>query len=624
MSRILSYFIASVLLILANNVNAQRMAATFDPQLEPFYHGVGSGDPLADRVIIWTRVTPDSTVTNSVIVQWRIALDTGMTQIIQSGVTITGPNADYTVKVDVQNLQANTTYYYEFTALNKNSQRGRTKTTPSGNCDSLRFAVVSCANYEAGFFNVYRIIAERNDIDVVIALGDYIYEYESGGYSPNQQANRTWLPANEIIALTDYRQRYSSYHLDPDLMLLHQQFPWIAVWDDHESANDAWMNGAENHTPATEGAWSIRRAAAVQAYLEWMPIRTPDPNNTLRIYRHITFGNLVEFDALDTRLIGRDMQDGTTSSNVFSSTRQLLGTAQYSWLASRLDSSNARWKVLTQQVMMAPLEIFSVPVNGDQWDGYPAERGRIYNHILTNNIKDVFVITGDIHSSWANDLPGSSYNASNGAGSVGVEFVTPSVTSPGLSLPLGASAIMAANGHIKFCNLDQNGFIILDINHQRSQSDWYFVSTIDNASTQFSYADSWYVNDLERHLRHSNSAAVPRNGLTSIVQAPYLPRNFSITTTIAEQPAVLVTGLYPNPAEEYVYFSFVHKSEAPVQVTILDQSGRIVDQEEIDYGIGTFSHQLSIGHLPAGSYYVRFISDGRVMTTRQLVKTTAH
>jgi alkaline phosphatase D len=205
----------------------------------------------------------------------------------------------------------------------------------------------------------------------------------------------------------------------------------------------------------------LKEKSAVQAYFEWLPVQKPDPNDPLRIFRSLRFGALVDFAVLDTRLYGRDMQDGTTNSNVFSNSRQLLGTNQFSWLQDRLDSSTSQWKVLAQQVMVAPLEIFGIPVNGDQWDGYPAERDRVYNHILQNNIEDVCVITGDIHSSWGNDLPTSSYNSSNGSGSAGVEFVAPSVTSPGFPLAWGASAIQAANGHIKYCNLDAHGFIIL-------------------------------------------------------------------------------------------------------------------------------------------------------------------
>src|SRR6218665_1248991 len=482
--------------------------------LKPFYHGVASGDPLPNNVIIWTRVTPDSTqIDQTIVVTWRVATDTGMTNIVQTGVVLTDSSADFTVKVDVPGLSPNTFYFYEFQTGSYLSPTGRTRTTPVGNAvDSLRFALTSCANFEAGYFNVYGSLLQRSDFDAVIALGDYIYEYETGGYSPNPAAGRQWSPANEIVTLADYRMRYSSYKLDEDLQRLHQQFPFIIVYDDHEFANDAWMNGAENHQ-VSEGLWSSRKAMAQKAFFEWLPVRQTGTTNPYQIYRSIKYGDLAELIMLDTRIQGRDVQAGTTGATVTSSSRQLLGTTQYNWLTTRLDSCTAKWKILGQQVMMAPLKVFGIAFNGDQWDGYPAERDRVYNYVLNNNISNMGVITGDIHSSWANDLPTSTYNGSTGAGSAGVEFVTPSVTSPGISVPLGATAIQAANSHIKYCDLSSHGYVIMDINKNRTQADWYNVSTIDTQTPSFSYARSFYVSDLQRHLIPGAAAAIPRNSV---------------------------------------------------------------------------------------------------------------
>ncbi len=603
----------------AGDNTSPRIQVAVDPLLEPFYHGVASGDPLSDRVIIWTRVTPDSTVTGPIIVSWRVALDTGMSQTIQAGSLITSAASDYTVKVDVTGLQPTTTYYYEFTALNKLSQRGRTKTAPQSMLDSLRFAVISCANYEAGFFNAFRVLAERNDIDAVVGLGDYIYEYESGGYAPNAQTGRVWDPAVEITTLTDYRARYSTYHLDADLRMLHQQYAWILVWDDHETANDSWYGGAENHTFPTEGSWGSRKAAGIQAYQEWLPIRLPDPtNDPQRIFRSIRYGSLVEFEVLDTRLYGREEQDGTTNANVMSPTRQLLGTSQFNWLTGKLDSSSSQWKILAQQVMMAPLEILGYPVNGDQWDGYPAERDRVYNHILTNNIQNVVVITGDIHSSWGNDLPTSSYNSSNGAGSAGVEFVAPSVTSPGFPLAWGAPAIQASNGHIKYCNLDLHGFIILDINQTRTQSDWYYVNTIDSSSSAFSYGDSWYVDHLSRHLQHAAGAAIPRTALSYEVPAPYLPRTIMTSITTVPPPANSLTmmGIFPNPASAFAEVVFVANENTDVTLSILNMNGQVADSKLLGSRSGMCTERIDLELLPSGLYFVEIASSGE----RKMIK----
>jgi alkaline phosphatase D len=559
-------------------LNAQTLRTTsLEPCLAPFYHGVASGDPMPDRVIIWTRVTPDTISSNPVLISWQMATDTGMTNIVQGGSLLTDNTIDYTVKIDAAGLSANTWYYYEFSYNGQKSPRGRTRTTPIIGADSLRFAIVSCANLEAGFFNAYKVLLNRADFDAVICLGDYIYEYQSGGYSPNASANRQWLPANEILSLNDYRQRYSTYHLDEDLRRLHQQFPFITIWDDHESANDSWMNGAENHTAASEGPFAVRKANAKQAYFEWLPIRqqvgTIDP---YQLFRKLSYGNLVDFIMLDTRLHGRDLQAGTSGAAITSTSRQLLGTDQFTWLGNRLDSSTAQWKVLTQQVMIAPLKVFGQAVNGDQWDGYPAERNRVFNHILSHNITNVVAITGDIHSSWANDLPTGTYNGSTGAGSAGVEFVGPSVTSPGMSIPLGAAAIQASNSHIKYADLSQHGFMILDINATRTQNDWYYITTIDQSSGVYSYAKSMYVNQSERFLRTINSASMPRNSVYGIM-APDCPRILNVATGLTNlSNTVKILNIFPNPAQRELVISFLGEQIKKGKVIIYNTVGQNV------------------------------------------------
>lgn len=585
------------------SVTAQHTTKSVKPCLAPFYHGVASGDPLADRVIIWTRYTPDSLQSGQQIVEWKIAEDTLFNTGLQSGVVITDETMDYTVKVDPTGLSPNTTYYYQFKANNQVSVIGRTRTATSGDCDSLRFAVVSCANYEAGYFNVFRNLKERNDFDAVVCLGDYIYEYESGGYVPNASVNRQWMPANEIVTLLDYRARYSTYRLDDELRDLHQQFPFIVVWDDHESANDSWMNGAENHQ-ANEGSFATRKQAAKQAFFEWLPIRVTGISDNYQIFREIKYGDLVDLIMLDTRLHGRDEQAGTSGATVTAPGRQLLGTDQFTWLGNRLSNSTSRWKLLGQQVMMAPLTIFGAALNGDQWDGYPAERQRVYNHILTNNISDVVVLTGDIHSSWGNDLPGSNYNGSTGAGSVGVEFVAPSVTSPGINIPGGASAIMAANSHIKYADLSRHGYVMLDINKERVQSDWYYVNTIDSPSGDFTYGTSLKSAHLTRHLVDANSASIPRNGIQGF-QTENCPYNAPNTAEITQQDEAVFLGVYPNPATDLL-FTNVSIPVAGEIVFSLDnlQGQRIVLHSEMIAAPGTSQFVLDVSNVDAGNYFL--------------------
>ncbi|HEY1039831.1 MAG TPA: alkaline phosphatase D family protein [Bacteroidia bacterium] len=585
--------------------------------LKPFYHGVASGDPLPGGVIIWTRVTPDSLeIGNMMVVNWKVATDTGMTNVVQSGTVLTDSTFDFTVKVDVTGLNPNTFYYYEFQSGNFYSPRGRTKTTPTGaNVDSIRFALTSCANFEAGYFNVYASLLQREDFDAVIALGDYIYEYNTGGYSPNPNVNRQWAPGNEIITLGDYRMRYSTYHLDEDLQRLHQQFPFIIVYDDHEFANDAWMNGAENHTPASEGLWSSRKEMAKQAFFEWLPIRQTSSTNPYQIYRSIKYGDLVDLLMLDTRVEGRDEQDGTSGATVTASTRKLLGTTQYNWLTNKLSTTTARWKVLGQQVMMAPLKVFGIAVNGDQWDGYPAERTRVYDHILNNNISNMVVITGDIHSSWANDLPTSSYNSSTGGGSAGVEFVTPSVTSPGISLPLGASAIQASNSHIKYCDLSSHGFVIMDINKNRTQADWYNISTIDNQSTSFSYAKSFYVNNQQRFLNSTLSAAIARPSIY-YTMAPLCPRTMP-SVSISNELNPVVLAAFPNPANDYISIQLYQAIKGNLKFEIIDLEGKVVstqNQSETENGVAKY--YIDTKELNTGIYLLKINTAGYTKTIK--------
>ena len=231
--------------------------SVLDSTIQPFYHGVASGDPLADRVIIWTRVTTDAP---AVQVKWRMATDTAMQNIIAQGITTTDTSKDYTVKVDVTGLQSNTYYYYEFEAMGRYSQRGRTKTIPVGNVSSLRVAFMSCSNYSFGYFNAYDIIRKRNDVDMLIHLGDYIYE---DGFKPGgvDTIHRRSYPEYASFDLTSYRLRYSWYHLDPSLRDLHQQFPMVVIWDDHEFANDAFADTSSYHIPLTQGSWAVRKRA---------------------------------------------------------------------------------------------------------------------------------------------------------------------------------------------------------------------------------------------------------------------------------------------------------------------------------------------------------------------------
>ena len=334
-----------------------------------FDHGVASGDPLQDRVILWTRLTP-SDLSARLQVTWQIALDSQFKQIIKTDKVTTSASQDFTVKVDATGLTANQSYFYRFVFGDKISPVGQTKTLPTST-SKVSFAVCSCSNYPAGYFYVYREMAKQN-VDVVIHLGDYIYEYGADGYATEDavKLGRT-LPADnnkEIIKLDDYRKRYALYRKDKDLQALHHRHPFIVIWDDHELANDTWREGADNHQ-ANEGSFLDRKLAALQAYFEWMPIRPIDDQH-VKIYRQFDFGNLVQLTMLDTRIIARDKQldyaDYMTANGLNAAkfqadltnpARTLMGYTQRDWLFGKLQQSNATWNVLGQQILMAKMLI---------------------------------------------------------------------------------------------------------------------------------------------------------------------------------------------------------------------------------------------------------------------------
>ncbi|HHG83611.1 MAG TPA: T9SS type A sorting domain-containing protein [Bacteroidetes bacterium] len=606
--------IASVLLINISVLKAQNPAdfaarTQLDSKFAPFYHGVASGDPLSDRVIIWTRITTSQA--GAVIVNWEMATDTAMSNVVASGSLGTSDTLDYTVKVDVTGLQPGTWYYYRFEHNGRYSLTGRTFTAPTGNgIDSLRFGVVSCSKYSAGYFNAYGQLAQRNDLHAIVHLGDYIYEHGDG------TGDREHEPSHEILVLEDYRMRHSQYKLDKDLRCIHQMYPFITIWDDHESANDSWKGGAENHQ-SSEGNWADRKGYAIRSYLEWMPIRQPDLTNPERIYRTLSYGGLLDFFMLDTRLIGRDEQ--VSASNINDPSRNLIGPDQLSWLSAEMQASTARWKVIAQQVMMAPLKVFGIPVNTDQWDGYPNERQRLYDSILTQNISNVVVLTGDIHTAWANDLPGDNYNASTGAGSIGVEFVATSITAGNVIVNFGTQIVQLANPHVKYLNLSDHGYYILDINQQRAQADYFIINDIDNPSQyQYHYETSWLVNDQETFLRQAPGAAVAATGVQAL-QPDKTPPNVAIGLHDPQHAAATLAllGAYPNPFEtEFLVKYYLHKP-AQVQFSITDLAGQVLHTTETGkLSPGLHFTDFSQLALPAGFYLLRLQANGSTTTRR--------
>ncbi len=437
---------------------------------------------MLNRVILWTRVTTTQPV-DVIPVEWSISEDPSFRTVWQRGVSYASPIYDFTVKVDVPRLKPGTTYYYRFSALGASSPIGRTKTLPLGSVSSMRFAVASCSNWPFGFFNAYRLIANRQDLDLVLHLGDYIYEYGNAEYGDGSKIGRVPAPNKECITLSDYRQRYAQYRTDPDLQEAHRQHPWIIVWDDHETANNSWTDGAENHTPSTEGDWSARRAVGTQAWFEWLPVRENSSFDS-RIYRVFQFGGLADLVMLDTRLAGRNEQVPESSPRVADPTRTLLGSEQESWFYRELSVSQNRgtqWRLIGQQTMMGQLlGADGNPFSADQWDGYVASRNRFLGYLGANSVNNVVVLSGDIHSSWGNEIAPNPFIGSYV--SQAVEFVGPGITSPAIEDPAQAAGLQAQIGathpHVKYVDLNRRGYMLVDIDKDRAQCEWYHMRTI--------------------------------------------------------------------------------------------------------------------------------------------------
>ena len=522
----------------------------------PFAYGVAAGDPLPDRVMIWTRVTPSpdaipgSGLGADTPVTWQVSTRTDFTTLTASGTVTVTAATDHTLKVDVTGLAPRTKYFYRFLLANGTASRvGQMRTAPAAGSavSSLRFGFASCSNYEGGYFAAYRYLAQRTDLDFILHLGDYIYEYETGGYGPGPTIGRVHDPANEIVSLSDYRRRHAQHKLDPDLQLLHSRYPFITTWDDHEVADNSYNGGAVNHQPATEGDFFVRRAHAYQAYFEWMPIRLPDPTNTpTRIYRRFEFGSLADLSMLDLRQY-RDVQaaNGATLSDsqpppareVDDPDRNMTGRVQLGWIKDNLSTSQTRWKLVGNSVVISPVDFSTpgtpadvavlgqllgmpvvpgVPFNTDQWDGYRADRRSILDHIAANAINNVVFLTGDIHSSWACDVPRDSSGYPSTSPSVATEFVGPSITADNLNEILGTpprspasigaeTAFKDTNRHVKLLEFDSHGYCVVDVTSERVQTDWFFLADRTNPNSAQRFATSWLT-------RAGTNAVQPASG----------------------------------------------------------------------------------------------------------------
>ena len=491
-----------------------------------FTHAVASGEPAANSVLLWTRYVADAATT----LTWQVSESEDFAKPVAEGSVSASPDRDWCAKGVATGLSPDRWYFYRFLAPGgSTSPVGRTRTLPEGPSAGFRMAVFSCSNFGFGWFNAYGHAVEANDVDLALHLGDYIYEYGAGTYPSGSQANpdRVLEPATEIVALADYRLRYATYRADPDCQRLHQVLPMISCWDDHESANDSYRDGAENHQSATEGEWAVRKAAAKRAYREWMPVGE-------EVYTTYQVGDLATLFKLDTRLEGRDQQfrlekvmEGAKDPQAVVAAlesfrdgawqnpdRQLLGPAQDAWLAEGLAASTRKgtqWQVLVQQVLIGKLKTprniaetagaglpdfvrtrlesaakaseVGLPSNMDAWDGYPAARERVLKASL-NADANLVVLAGDTHNGWAFEL------AQDGA-KVGVEFGGSSVSSPGYESYLTfikpdtlAASLVAENTELKWADTAQRGYMMVELTPARVTTEYRFVTGVKQRSTR--------------------------------------------------------------------------------------------------------------------------------------------
>lgn len=485
--------------------------------------GVASFDPTNSQVIIWTRYTSQQT---SVKLRWQLAKDAAFTNIVREGEVETDASRDYTVAIEIKDLAQNLKLYYRFANIEDKATSVVGKTLTFGaSTTELKLAVASCSNYAYGYFNVYEAI-NQSDADVVVHLGDYIYEYGEDTYGSFRDPD----PAGEIVSLDDYRRRYRQYRSDEQLKLLHQNKPFICVWDDHEVTNDAYIDGAENHQD-NEGDYEERKQSALQVYSEYLPNMTNIENNAI-IYRNLQLGNLVDLIMLDTRIVGRDKQldyadftsasgfDGVAFQQAWTdSSRTLLGNQQKTWLKNEMVTASSSWQIIGQQVLMGkmliPAELIQlfgtaqfqvalgelvqikgrlaqgdptltqeeiarvqtvIPYNLDAWDGYFAEREEV---LATFKGKKVVVLAGDTHNAWQSDLKTATGEK------VGDELATSSVSSPGFESFVGADGAQQLGGALEFLiddlnftNLVDRGFMKLTVTAASVKTDWTYVSSV--------------------------------------------------------------------------------------------------------------------------------------------------
>ena len=487
-----------------------------------FQHGVASGDPTPRRVVIWTRVTPPPGRTPTAAF-WRV-LEAETGRPIANGQTRVRTEADNTIRVDVGGLHPDTRYTYEFEVDGEPSPQGRTRTLPEADVASIRFGQVSCAKFNAGHFNAYARLAERDDLAFLLHLGDWIYEASQtppASQTASRDIGRPFDPLHECKTLDDYRQRYSQYRRDPDVQAVSAAHPVISTVDDHEFADGAWRDGATEHKPERDGPWAERRANAFRAREEWLPVRRPDMASPERVYRSIPIGGLAELFMLDTRTMRDEPVPPPASGK---KGRTALGPEQKAWLYGALRASRARWRLIGNPSVMsrtwndslpkpvrdALVKVKLIDTDGtgpdyDQWDGYPHERRELLDVISKLPDSNVVVLSGDVHVGLAAELAETPSEPP-----VAVEFVNTSLTSQNLDDKMGWSlrkesleieqALLAGMPHLRYIDLDSHGYSVVELDREQLRFEWWTVDALETRSPNQALAAAMTVRHGEPRL----------------------------------------------------------------------------------------------------------------------------
>lgn len=609
-------------------ISAEEDEKYINPLFAPFYHGVASGDPLSDRVIIWTRVTPSDSLYYPVSVKYYVSASPDFSSIIRQGTVITDTSKDYTVKIDVDGLQADTYYYYYFEALGKNSLTGRTKTTANGTYSNLKLVLLTGSDYRRGYFNSLARLSERNDIDLIFHSGDYIYE-QGGGPS-----DRLHEPDAEIYRLQDYRTRISQYRLDTMLMRCHQLYPWVIIWDDHDVVVDALRDTSYRHDATSFGLYKDRKNAAVKAFREWMPVRD-DTASYYKNWRKTSFGNLADFYAVDVRLYDRDRFADDIFDTIYNHPdAKIIGPEQMDWLTSEMSGSQAQWKIVGGGLMFSQLKVASVPLVLENWDGYPYERNKIFDCIEQHNVDNTIFLSGDFHCSFACDVARTpynilNYNPLNGNGSLAVEFLPPALASDNFdegndyglgasNATLAANLIKSVNPHIKYVDLTGQGYVLLDITPQRAQGEfWFSQNILDPENTTETCAQIWKTNDQENHLTQTTHIAPAKPNVPAA--PPFSPTAFAGINEVSNKLPIILSS-YPNPFSAYTYLNFVLNEKSNLKVYITDSRGtevmKILNQLLTP---GNYTFYINGKNLDSGMYLL-IIENNQQKLVHKLIK----